>query len=175
MTLASRIAAEDAGPRSSVLSRIFPRQFDNGYRGHWLAIALFVPVVALRAVMGFNAIAFTRTAAATADRIPLNSYGAAAADMVVALCALLGVYGLLLPVLSVAVLIRYRAMIPFMFVLLLLLQLGNRAVLMLHPTERSQAAPAGFYINLALLAATVVGFGLSLRQRPVRAPREQQP
>jgi len=147
-----------------MLSRIFPKQIDNAYRGHWLAIWLLVPVVLLRLVIGFNSMAFTRMVATTADGIPLDSFGAAGAEAAVSLFALLGLYLLLFALLGAVVLIRYRAMIPFMYLLMLIQQLGSRVLGLLHPIARSgvSSAQTGSALVLAILAATVVGFVLSL-------------
>ena len=46
-----------------MLSRIFPAQIDNNYGGHRLTIWLLVPIILLRALIGFNSIFFTRTVA----------------------------------------------------------------------------------------------------------------
>jgi hypothetical protein len=37
-----------------VLGRIFPKQLDNNYRGHALAIWLLVPVVLMKLIIGVN-------------------------------------------------------------------------------------------------------------------------
>jgi hypothetical protein len=147
-----------------MLSRIFPRQFDNVFRGHWLGLWLFVPIVLLKMVIGVNSIISTRTVASTADGIPLDSYSAGAADAVVALFALLGLFQLLIALLGVVALIRYRAMIPFLYLVLLIQMLGNRALSLLHPIAQSgvSGAHAGSVLSLGLLAATVIGFVLSL-------------
>jgi hypothetical protein len=148
-----------------MLNRLFPRAFDNAYRGHALAIWLFVPVVLLKAVQGANSIVITRTVATGADGIPLDRFDPQAAQTVIALFALLGFHLLILPLQSLVVLIRYRAMIPFMFLMLLVMQLGGRLVLLAHPVARSGDTPMGLYINLAILAATVTGFVLSLSDK----------
>src|ERR1051326_5686738 len=57
-----------------MLNRIFPRQFDNDYRGHWLGIALFILVIALKAMQGVNSIIMTHQVMTTADGIPVDSY-----------------------------------------------------------------------------------------------------
>jgi hypothetical protein len=153
-----------------MLSRIFPRQFDNAYRGHWLALWLLVPVMLMRAVEGVNSIVMTRQVATGADGIPLASYDPAAAATVVALFALLGLYGLILPLLGTMALIRYRTMVPLLYLLLLLVQLGSRAILMLDPITRAGVAtaggiPIGPAITYGLLATTALGLVLSLRVR----------
>jgi hypothetical protein len=147
-----------------MLDRIFPKQFDNAYRGHWLAIWIFVPVMLVKAIQGVNSILLTRRVMTTADGIPLDSFSTAGAEAAVAMFALLGFYLLILPLQSVVVLIRYRAMIPFMYLMLLIQQLGSRALLLLHPIARSGdygAFPVGLYVNIAILALTIIGFVLS--------------
>ena len=147
-----------------MLNRIFPRQFDNNYRGHWLAIWLLVPLVIARLAMGTNSMLNTRLVATTADGIPLDSYGAAGAEAVIALFALSGLFLLLLALQGVVVLIRYRSMIPFMYLLLLIQQLGNRALILAHPIAKSGAPTAklGTAFVIAILAITIAGFVLSL-------------
>jgi hypothetical protein len=147
-----------------MLNRIFPRQIDNNFRGHWLAIWLLVPIVVVRLLIGVNSILNTRSVAISADGIPLDSFSAAGADAVVSLFAHLGLYLLLLALLGVMVLIRYRAMIPFMYLLLLVQQLGGWAILAVHPIVSSGAASAkaGSAVVFALLAMALVGFVLSL-------------
>ena len=73
-----------------MLRRIFPRQFDNTYRGHWLAVWILVTVVLLELVIGANSIVNTRSVAMGADGIPLDRFGAEAATTVISLFALLG-------------------------------------------------------------------------------------
>ncbi|HEY5008676.1 MAG TPA: hypothetical protein VII42_11770, partial [Caulobacteraceae bacterium] len=83
---------------------------------------------------------------------------------VVSLFALLGLFQLLLGLQGAVVLVRYRAMIPLMYLLLLAQQLGSRAVALARPMAESGASGAhlGSAIVLAVLAMTVVGLVLSL-------------
>jgi len=147
-----------------MLRRIFPRQFDNTFRGHWLAIWILIPVVLLELVISVNSIVNARSVAMGADGIPLDRFGAEAATEVISLFVLLGFARLLLALLGVMALIRYRAMIPFIYVLLLVLQLGTKALLLLHPAIRSigHNSAAGSAVILALIAMLLTGFVLSL-------------
>lgn len=155
-----------------MFNRIFPKQFDNIYRGHWLAIWFFVVVVFIKGAQGVVSIVNTYHVVTTADGIPVDSYGAAGAGTVIALTALLGLCLAVISLQSVVVLIRYRAMIPFMFFVQLILQVGSRMLLAVNPIARSGAQamgyaghPVGFWINLAILAMTVIGVVLSLRNK----------
>jgi len=147
-----------------MLSRIFPTQVDNNYRGHRLAIWFLVPIILLRGLIGFNSIFFARSVATSADGVPLDSFTPAAAGTVLALFALLGLFSLLLALLGLVVLVRYRAMIPFLYLFLLAQEVGNKAVLLAYPVTRSASSgmPAGSIVVFTILAMTLVGFALSL-------------
>ena len=145
-----------------MLNRIFPKQFDNTYRGHWLAIVIFALLVILRAAMGFNSIAMTHLVATNADGIPLDSYGAACADVVVLFFKNIGLFFLLLSLLGALALIRYRAMIPLLYLVLIVQLAASRLLLLLYPIVKTSAMPLGFPVNLTMLAVALLGFGLSL-------------
>jgi hypothetical protein len=154
-------------------TRIFPRQFDNSYRGHWLGIWMLGVVTVMKALQGTVSVLHTRNVLTGADGIPLDSYGAASAETVIALMALLGFCHLMIALQSAVALIRYRAMIPLMLLVQLIVQSGGRVLLLVNPIARTseQAVvyaghPIGFYINHALLAMTAIGLALSLRPAP---------
>lgn len=150
------------------MNAFLPRQVDNTYHGSRLAIWLFAVLVLMRTVMSLNSIFNAHLVASSADGIPLDTYTPAGARTVVALFALLGLSNLMIALLCILVMVRYRALIPFMFALLLLHHLGRRLILEVMPIERT-GTPPGFTINLVLLALTVVGLALSLWSRD-RAP-----
>src|SRR5437762_5948267 len=150
-----------------MLSSLFPRQIDNNYRGHWLAVWILGLVLAGRFAIGINGTVNTRFVAVSADGIPLDNYGAGAAETVIALFALTALLNPVLGFLGIAVLIRWRAMIPFTYLLLLLQSNAGRIVLYLHPIERSSmsAMQIGSVFLLGLLTLTGIGFVLSLLGR----------
>jgi len=147
-----------------MLELLFPRTFDNSYRGQWLGRWLFLFVVLARLAIGINSTVNTRFVAVSADGIPLDRYGAAAADTVTALFAISGFFLLLLSSWGLLVFFRYRAMIPLMFVLLLLDQLARRVILFVHPIAKSGIATANLGLAFVLLVfgATVIGLLLCL-------------
>jgi hypothetical protein len=145
-----------------MLSRIFPKQIDNAFRGHWLAILIFALLVILRAAMGFNSIALTHMVATGADGIPLDSYGPACAAVVVLFFKNVGLFFLLLSLLGGVALIRYRAMIPLMYLVLIIQLAGSRVLLYLYPIVRTSEMPLGFSVTLTMLAVALIGLVLSL-------------
>lgn len=152
-----------------MLARILPRRIDNDYRGHRLALWLFVPVLLVKTGIALGTIFNGRNAAQSADGIPLDSFGSAGAQAVVALFAIWGLSQLVSSVFGVLALTRYRAMIPLMYVVLLLEHLARRWLLVVKPIVRT-GTPPGLYINLALLLLMIVGLALSLRRRGAPAP-----
>jgi len=114
--------------------------------------------------MGTNSIINTRTVVMAADGIPLDRYAAGGADAIIALFAITGLFRVLLALQGIAVLIRYRAMIPFMYLLFLVLHLGSKLLLQLHPVARSgvPSAQLGSAFVLAIIGMLLAGFVLSL-------------
>ncbi len=141
-----------------------PRKADNAYRGQRLALWLFGLLLLVRGVMGLNSIFNGRLVASSADGIPLDSFTPAGAQTVVALFALFGLSRLMLTVIGVVVLARYRTLVSFMFALFLLEQLSRYLIVQQIPIPRTGTPPASA-INLGILAVTALGLALSLWQR----------
>jgi hypothetical protein len=149
------------GSGDDMLDRLLPERIDNTYRGHWLAIWLLGMLVLLKGAIGLGTVFKGRSAAIDADGIPLDTFTTAGAEAFVALLAAWGVAQIVLNLFGWLVLVRYRAMVPLMFLLLLAEHLGRRFVFWVLPIPRI-GAPPGFFINLLLIAALVAGLALSL-------------
>ena len=153
-----------------MLNRIFPKQFDNNYQGNKLAIWLLVPIVLMKLVMGAGAAGLNpwvsnRFIATNADGFPLDTFGVEAASVVMFLFASWGLALLVLNLLGIVVLIRYRAMIPLMYVLLSIEQFGRKGISLVSPIVKAVETGGisfGFLINSGLMAALVIGLVMSL-------------
>lgn len=143
---------------------LLPLRIDNSYSGHKLALWLFALVVFMKTSIGLGTIFNGRNAATTADGIPLDSFTPAGAQAFLSLFAAWGLAQATIGLLCVVVLVRYRALVPFMFSLLLLEHLCRRLIFFRMPITRTADAP-GLAINLALIAVIIVGLVLSLRNR----------
>lgn len=112
-----------------------------------------------------------RFVAASADAIPLDRYAPDAADAAVSLFSLLGLSISLLLLWGVVVLIRYRAMIPLLYLIVLLQIVGTKVLVGLHPIARAGTSDSqtASLIVWSILGATVIGFVLSLMQRTPKA------
>ncbi len=155
-----------------MLDQLLPQRFDHTYRGLRIALWLFALVLVVKTGIALGAIFNARAAAQSADGIPLDSFGAGGAAAVVALFAIWGLSQLAFSVLGVLALVRYRAMVPFLFALFLLEHLVRRSILLVRPIART-GAPPGLYINLALIVVMIVGLALSLRRRADDAPSRE--
>jgi hypothetical protein len=153
-----------------MLARLFPKQFDNDFRGHPLAVWLLVPIVVIRLLQGVNCVLQPAAIAATADAIPLARFTPDASATIVLLFALSAISFLLFALQAILALLRYRSMIPLLYVWVLVDTVARRALNVAHPTVQSVAPGGhaiGFYVNLALLVAMIAGFVLSMIRRPV--------
>jgi hypothetical protein len=74
----------------------------------------------------------------------------------------LGLDHLLLNVLGLVVLIRWRAIIPFVYLLLAVEQVGRKALVLANPIARTGAPHLPIDPNLVLIAALLIGLALSL-------------
>ncbi len=158
-----------------MLTRLFPKQLDNDYRGHVLAIWLLVPLALMKVLQGANVAGLlgtgnSRQVLEAVDHVPVSTFPAEAASQLVFLFAVWGLGVFVLGLLGLVVLLRYRAMIPLMYLLLLIEQVGRQALATLHldrPFMTLSASPANL-INWGFLVAMAIGLLVSLSGRRPR-------
>ena len=144
-----------------LLSRILPERIDNRYRGHPLALWLFVPITLQKVAMSLTHLLKADGGAQSISTIPLDTYSASAAQNIVALFARIGVEQLVLGALLVLVLLRYRAMIPLLYILIVGEYLATRVVSQAKPLVLAGTSGAGTpLLVIAILSA--LGLVLSL-------------
>jgi len=153
--------APSASPSRFVVNRLFPYQVDNKFDGHRAALWLLGLFIALKLVMSVNSIVNTATVASSADGIPLDTFGPAAAQAVLMLFALMMLGQLMLSLIALATLVRWRALVPFMYLVLIGEHLARRIIVQSYAVARV-GAPAGVYVNYALLTLLVLGLVLAL-------------
>lgn len=147
-----------------MFNQLLPQRVDNTYRGYKLALWLFGLLMFMKVAIGLNSIFNGYTVASSADGIPLDTFTSAGAQTVVSLFALLGLSHLVICLVGILVLVRYRALVPFMFALLLLQHLSRTLILQIIPIART-GTPPGSAVNLVLLALMIVGLALSVRRQ----------
>ena len=154
-----------------MLRRLFPQRIDNTYRGHRLALWLFALLVLMKGGIGLGTIFNGRSAAISADGIPLDTFTPAGEQAFVSIFAAWGLSQLMLNLIGLLVLVRYRAMVPFMFALLLLEHLSRRLIFWILPIARTETPP-GVFVNVLFVVVMIVGLVLSLRSQDNLEPKE---
>lgn len=147
-----------------MLKRLFPDRIDNVFPGQILALWLFGALVTLRGLMSVNCIFRGAYVAVHADGVPLQTFPAAAARIIVDDFATWGLMQLMLCLLSVLVLVRYRAMVPLMLFIFLLEHVGRKMIFAAQPIVTDAGAP-GSWVNLIIFTVEIAGLALALWPR----------
>ena len=150
--------------RAGILSRLFPARIDNAYQGSRIALWILGLLIAVRTMQSVMILVNGYSIAQSADGIPLETYPAAAAQTIVALFTLSAVNRLVISLICVVVLVRYRRAVPLMFLLLLVTYAAGQLVGRIVPIVRVGQPPAAI-MNLSLLGLTIIGLVLSLWKR----------
>jgi hypothetical protein len=151
-----------------MFDKLLPQRIDNTYRGYRVALWLFGLVVGMMTAQSVLVIFNGYSTVMNADGIPLDTYPPAAAQTIVAVFALRSLLRLIIALLCVLVLVRYRRAIPFMFVILVLNFLATQLILQFIPMVRT-GTPPGTIVNRIMFALMIIGLALSLRTRSLRA------
>ncbi len=144
-----------------MVERLLPRQIDNRFEGQRAALWLLGLLIAVKLAMSVNSILNTAKVAAGADGIKLGSFGPEAAREVLTLFALTALGQLALTLIALTVLIRWRAMVPFIFMVLAGEQLVRRLIVQSNDVVRA-GADIGWYVGYGFLALLTLGLALSL-------------
>lgn len=157
-----------------MLTRLLPKQIDNAYQGRSLALWLLGLLAFIKLAMGANALLNTGALIVSADRIPLETFTPESQQVVIFMFQVWGLGSCLLAALAILALLRYRAMTPLMFLLLLSENTGRKLLSWATPLSFDAAAQApspGFAVNAVLIA--LLAFGLVLSLTPAK-PRKNQ-
>lgn len=150
-----------------MLTLFLPASFDNTSRGHPAALWLFYLITLMTVSRSLAHIFLADGGAQSIATIPLDQFGAPAAASVIALFAYWGQSQLLLALLFVLAALRYRSMIPLLYVLILLEYAGRIAIGSMKPLA-TLGTPPGAPGNLVLIVLSLVGLVLTLRKTRVQ-------
>lgn len=158
------------------MDRILPACIDNRYRGHPLALWLLVVITVQKLGVSLTHLFKADGGAQSISTIPLDSYPGSAAQNIVGLFARLGLEQLLLASLLALVLVRYRGMIPLMYVLIVVHYVASRGVAQMKPLVLAGTSAASTP-TLVIALLSVIGLALSVigrRYRESTAPSESR-
>lgn len=155
-----------------MMNQLLPRTADNNFQGYKIALWIFALVLLAFAAMSLNSIFNGHFVAIHADGLPLDTYSPAGAQAVVSFYATWGVTQLTIVTVGIFVLARYRALVPLVFLLLLLEEVSLRSVHYYLPIAKPHGVPASLFIDV-LLSLMALGLVLSLWRRKADAATVQ--
>jgi hypothetical protein len=144
-----------------MFSRLFPKQFGNAYRGHWLGLVILGLMLFFRLAQTTMGLIDPVLVIRGPDGILFDTFNGPAQTAFTYVFRLLCFLNVLICLIGVLALVRYRAMVPLIYLVLLLLLAGQKVLGMLYPIPRAPDAPGGMIV-LAMLAVSLLGFLLSL-------------
>lgn len=154
----------------TILSRLIPSPASNVFPGQKVALYAFIPLCLMLVVRSTIHLVAPDGGAQSIATIPLDQYSEGGAMNIVAIFSQWGLSQLLLALVFVLVLVRYRSLIPLFYFLFMLEQIGRATVGHFKPIETLAAAAPGENGNLPLLLVATLMFILSLI--PPKSARE---
>ena len=142
-------------------NRIFPQPADNEYRGHKLALWFFYLITTITIVRSCIHMFKHDGGAQSIATIPLDTFTESGAGAVIFIFAYWGLSQLMFGIFYLIVLLKYKSLIPLMY-LTLILEYGGRLGLSFYKTiETTEQAP-GAVANMVLPVVCMVMFFLSV-------------
>ena len=157
-----------------MLKRIFPERLDNHYRGYKLALWFFILITFMKVAISLIHIFYADGGAQSISTIPLDTYTVGASQNVIAIFSRMGLDQLLLGLVFVVVLFRYRAMIPVMYVLIILGYIGLEGIASMKPLALAGMSGANLS-HLVLTVLSISGLVLSLLGKGYSEGYESEP
>jgi len=139
-----------------ILSTIFPKQMDNQFKGYKIALYAFYVLTAVTLWRSQHHLFAADGGAQSIASIPVDTFTATGAQAVVGVFGLWGLSQLIIGIVYLLVALRYRAMVPLMYVLMIV-EYSFRAFYfpVAKPIPTTGTAP-GAVINLPFILFSVV-------------------
>ena len=145
-----------------MLQKILPPTIDNNYKGNKIALLFFYLITAVTVVRSLFHMFKHDGGAQSIATIPLDTFTEPGAAVVILIFAYWGLSQLMFGIIQVIVAIRYKSLIPLMY-LMLVLEWATRFLLSMYkPIETVGQAPGGIG-NMVLPFVCLVMFFLSIR------------
>jgi len=144
-----------------ILGRLFPAQIDNAFAGNRLSLWVFYLVTAVTLWRSQHHIFSQDGGAQSIASIPLDQYSAGAAATIIAIFAQWGLMQILLGLLMLLAAIRYKSMVPLLWLIVLMEWVGRGLIGQFKPVETIGTAP-GQIGNLVIPVVALVMLVLAL-------------
>ena len=143
--------------------KILPKEINNNYEGRKTALYLFYLFTIMTVIRSLIHIFAPDGGAQSIATIPLSSYSAEAADVVIHIFAEWGLTQLLFGILYAIVLWKYKSLIPLMYLFILTEYTGRLFLTLYKPIILEGTAPGGI-INYILIPVALLMLVLSLQK-----------
>lgn len=145
-----------------MIKYLFPNSIDNDYNGNMAPMYLFYMVTTFTVVRSLIHLISPDGGAQSIATIPLHLYSEEASDTIIHMFAEWGLSQLLLGLFYIVVLIKYKSLIPLMY-LFLVIEYSSRLLLSFYkPFALEGQAPGGIG-NYFLVPLFILMFILSLK------------
>lgn len=147
-----------------IMNYLFPNYLDNEYKGKKIPLYFFYIIIPVTIIRSFIHLFAPDGGAQSIANIPLYLYSNQGSDTIVHLFSEWGLSQLLFGLLYIVVLIKYKSLIPLMY-LFLVIEYSTRVLLAFYkPVVLEGYAPGGI-ANYFLVPLFVILFILSLKKR----------
>lgn len=145
-----------------LLNTLFPKALTNHYTGYKISLYVFYLLTIVTLWRSQHHLLSTDGGAQSIATIPLDTFTQAAAAAVIGVFALWGLSQLVIGVLYVVVAFRYRAMVPLMYLFMLLEYLVRTFYIPIaKPIPTAVTAPGGAAnLPFVILALTMLVFSI---------------
>ena len=146
-----------------MLEKILPRQVDNSYNGHKLALYFFYFITLVTIGRSCIHIFASDGGAQSIATISLDTFTHGGAEGVIYLFAQWGIAQLMVGLMYLMVALRYRRLIPLMYVFIFI-EWSSRIVLAFFKSIESAGVAPAAILQLVMVLVIPVVFYLSIRQ-----------
>lgn len=144
---------------------ILPRQIDNRFECPTVALWLFGLILAPKLAMAGEALVNTQAVVMGPDAIAFETFSPQRQQAFLSIFKALGWSLLFLPLLGIAALIQYRSMIPLLFLMLLIENIGRIAIGRLFPILSHEGSWVSSMIYSIMLGVMALGLFSSLQKK----------
>lgn len=147
-----------------MLQKILPPTIDNNYKGNKIALWFFYLITAMTVIRSLIHMFKHDGGAQSIATIPLDTFTEGGAAVVILIFAYWGLSQLMFGIIQVIVAFRYKSLIPFLYLMLVVEWAARFLISLFKPIETVGQAPGGIG-NMVLPLVCLVMFFLSVRER----------
>lgn len=148
-----------------MLQKILPPVIDNNYKGNKIALWFFYLITAVTVIRSCIHIFKDDGGAQSIATIPLDTFTETGADVVIMIFAYWGLSQLMFGIIQVIVAVRYKSLIPLMFLMLVIEWSGRFVISLFKTIETTGQAPGGIGNQIFPILCLVMFF-LSISEKP---------